>query len=132
MRPPRSRELSCPTTHVACHQEDRKPERRHHDCHLIKKIFVTAIHGIFAFRSSYRGQERCGERDAMSHNSTMNIFMGHFATCLRACLVRNRVGLGGAKSASPTQRTAPCEPYSQANFLGRTSPVRSSRKFLSY
>src|SRR5215217_5718474 len=37
---------------------------------------------------------------------------------LRACLVSNRVGLGGAKSASPTPRTAPCEPYSQANFLG--------------
>jgi nucleotide-binding universal stress UspA family protein len=37
---------------------------------------------------------------------------------LRACLVSNKVGLGGAKSASPTPRTAPCEPYSQVNFLG--------------
>jgi hypothetical protein len=30
---------------------------------------------------------------------------------LRACLVNDRVGRGGAKAASPLCRTAPCELY---------------------
>src|SRR5215203_7113332 len=36
---------------------------------------------------------------------------------LRACLVSNRVGLGGAKFASPTRRTAPCGLLIQGNLL---------------
>jgi hypothetical protein len=36
---------------------------------------------------------------------------------LRACLVSNRVGLGGAKSASFTRGTAPCGLFLQGKFL---------------
>src|SRR3712207_2976725 len=36
---------------------------------------------------------------------------------LRACLVSNRVGLGGVKSASFTRRTTSCELFLRGSFL---------------
>ena len=40
---------------------------------------------------------------------------------LRACLVSNRVGLGGAKSASPIRRTVPRGPFLRGSFLSLRS-----------
>jgi hypothetical protein len=37
--------------------------------------------------------------------------MANCGCSIRACLVRNRVGLGGAKSASFTRETASCKLY---------------------
>src|SRR5215207_6617137 len=37
--------------------------------------------------------------------------------CLRACLVSNRVRLGGAKAASLTRETASCELFLHSSFL---------------
>src|SRR3712207_5399100 len=48
---------------------------------------------------------------------------------LRACLVSNRVGLGGAKSASFTRRTASCELFLRGSFLSfRSVSTKESRQ----
>src|SRR5215212_767049 len=49
------------------------------------------------------------------------------AQVLRACLVSNRVGLGGGKSAPFTRGTASREPFLRASFFGfRSVPTKES------